>query len=507
MRLKKLYLLFGILFLTIFFVGIVDAINSCWIEAGGETACEGVTGGQVVMGLSDVTNAHGELKINNEALNYPVVLCCNFCNGVQANCPPSEDTILFLSSATNAHAEIPGCSYTVEICYANVACEEGTTQPADKTAILSLSGTGTNSHIGGPDDYDMKIWCDVGSFCGDGTVQNEPPNDNDLAEDCDSDDPNDHCIQPEEANECTCELGYTSNYPDSNGCIWAGSALVYWSDIISGNILYTSVEPLGVIVGTTTVGMTLFDPFLNGEEFYFEVWERDAGADDEIRTGANVIDGTVDGNMVTSNWTITNSDIDNAKGIFGPEDEYEFYFKVYDSAGIEIAESEDLISTVVQAPPCGAITLCMDYRSADLCNNDFDNCRVAELSVELIQDDENFCDGVPCDCWWEGDVDTGTCNSKWDKCKYNESTETECSAENLFLTYSWGASWDGGGESSVNDCVGGQNVVPCPAKIQLPFFNTYSIIAIIIVMVLIYVALSLRKKRKSGSKRKKRKKR
>ena len=501
MRLKKLYLLFGILFLTIFFVGIVDAVNSCWIEAGGETDCKSAPGGQVVMGLSDVTNAHGELKINNQELNYPVVLCCNFGNGVQANCPPSEDTILFLSSATNAHGEIPGGSYTVEICYANVNCEGGTTQPAGKTAILSLSGTGTNSHIGGPNDYNIKIWCEVGTFCGDGTVQNDPPNDDGLAEDCDS---GANCIAPGETNECTCPDGYTSD--GINGCEWAGSALAYWSDIISGNRLYTSVEPLGVIVGTTTVGMTLFDPFFtNGEEFYFEVWEKDAVGDDEIRTGANVIDGIAGSGMVASSWTITSSDIDNAKGIFGPEDEYEFYFKAYESDGTPIGTSEDLISTVIQAPVCEAITICMDYGTLERCENDLNTCKVAELSVELIQDDENFCDDMICDCWW--DITTSTCNSKWGLCKYGESTEIECSAENLFLTYSWGASWNDGGESPANDCIGGQNVVPCPAKIQLPFFNTYSIIAIIIVMVLIYFALSLRKKRKSDSKRKKRKKR
>lgn len=85
---KKAGIFLVSLFLMVFLLGIASAQNGCWIEPGGEATCESAPGGEVIMGLSDITNAHGELKIKNQVLNYPVILCCNFGNGVQADCPP-----------------------------------------------------------------------------------------------------------------------------------------------------------------------------------------------------------------------------------------------------------------------------------------------------------------------------------------------------------------------------------------------------------------------------------
>jgi hypothetical protein len=43
-------------------------------------------------------------------------------------------------------------------------------------------------------------------------------------------------------------------------------------------------------------------------------------------------------------------------------------------------------------------------------------------------------------------------------------------------------------------CIGGSNVISCPAQIQLPFFGLYSITLTAILIALIYVFL-IRKKR------------
>jgi len=111
-------------------------------------------------------------------------------------------------------------------------------------------------------------------------------------------------------------------------------------------------------------------------------------------------------------------------------------------------------------------------------------------------------------------------------CAYSENTDDNC--DDMFLTYSWTAIWDWATGNSyasqgvcedvathgpgtcvydgllwhfdpelMNDeCASGQNVVPCPARVQLSFFNIYNLIGAIIIIVLIYFVLSLRKKKK-----------
>ena len=173
--------------------------------------------------------------------------------------------------------------------------------------------------------------------------------------------------------------------------------------------------------------------------------------------------------------------------------------------------------TILESPPCDFIIICRDYRNQGYCESDSDSCEVAEFSVESTQDNnENFCGGdITCECWWNGTSESvGQCGARWinetsgGSCSYSDEVQSDCTPENLFLTYSWEASWNGGNESSENNCVGGQNVVPCPAQIQLPFFNVYNLIAVIVVIALIYVLLNLKKLRKkklktSRSKRKK----
>jgi len=115
-------------------------------------------------------------------------------------------------------------------------------------------------------------------------------------------------------------------------------------------------------------------------------------------------------------------------------------------------------------------------------------------------------------------------------CSYNEDTSDTCSDDN-FLTYSWTALWDWDvGNNGFNDaqscteeycigenccvqdsednlwyydlvppksleCVDGQNVVPCPARIQLSFFNIYNLIVAIVIIAIIYWALNSKKKK------------
>jgi hypothetical protein len=145
---KKIGVLIRFLFL-IMLVGVVSA-DSCSITE--RNSCND----GIVMGLSSLTNAHGEVYNQN---NYDYVLCCDFtgthtCDG--------NNKIVGLSSVTNAHAEIPeNSNYGINVCFGNMECESVTGPcPSGKETILSLSDN-TNAHIGPPSYYAKQICCDV----------------------------------------------------------------------------------------------------------------------------------------------------------------------------------------------------------------------------------------------------------------------------------------------------------------------------------------------------------
>ncbi len=481
------------LFLMVFLLGVISAapVGNCGIIE--RASCPA---NNIVMGLSGMTNAHGEYETTVTPGTYPYVLCCNFGNGVQSGECSEGTKILGLSSATNAHAENKSLNnYGTDICYRHslICTTGGATNPNVGLyidAILSLSGTtGTNAHIGGPDDYTTKIWCNVvvGTYCGDGVVQQ--PNEQEFVEECDSADPADNCLA-----DCICEIGYVGT--GLGDCEWAGSAMAYWSpDEVGGS----QKDHLDVYVGSTFIYMFFKDIYKPSQEFTFKIYEKDWLGNDLIRTETGT---TETGGEVAVNWTISQSDIDAT----GEDDPDDFYFKVYDSLGDYIGKSNDMSITIYESPPCRLISLCLDYRTQERCEKDKYNCNVSTLSVELIS--PITCGGdIICECWWEGEPETGECNSRWGDgtgwCEYNETIQDKCTEENLFLTYIITANWDNSGEELLPNCVGGSNAVPCPAQIKLPFFNIYNLIAIIVVIILIYFLLNLKKKKRKVSKKKK----
>lgn len=501
---KKAGVLVGFLLIfIIIFSSLISAVN-CEIVDKVECALN-----NRVFGLSDVENAHGE--VYNGAGNYPQVLCCD--GSTVRNCQ-GGNKILGLSSTTNAHAEKKELSnYTTNICYGQLNCTWSETNPdiniySDENIILSLSGN-TNAHIGHPGNYALKMWCKdtnyIGTYCGDDNV--------DIGEQCDLGDqngvPGSSC-----ASDCLCADGYTYN-PLTKVCEFQAFGIaVYWSDDYTTLIGTSGVT---VNVGSTKVHMILTNLGRTvGETISFEIYEDDTLGDfttfdDDIRVGEDAIDVVVeDPNLIKANWTISYSDIEKTN------DYEEFYFKVFDSEDNEIVDSRDyhnpgegvfgyleFIST--HALPCTTISLCMDY-GQNSCENDAALCQVADFSVMLNNPDITCgVGGITCECWW--DETEETCNSRWGDgtgwCEYGESIENECTQENLFLTYIFTAVWSLTGEENPPDCVGGSNVLPCPAQIQLPFVNIYNIIAIIVAIVLIYFLMNLKKKKRKVSKKKK----
>lgn len=149
----KIFLTFLLVLFLISGVFAVEA-GTCGIVAKAD--CDDIaTEGHIVMGLSSSTNAHGQFPY----LDYPYVLCCNFGTGT-TTCT-EENKIIRLSSATNAHAEEPAqINYLTKACYEDLICRKSSTCDTDEIGILSLSSD-TNAHISSFSDsnYLTKICC------------------------------------------------------------------------------------------------------------------------------------------------------------------------------------------------------------------------------------------------------------------------------------------------------------------------------------------------------------
>ncbi|MEK6829711.1 MAG: hypothetical protein AABY15_06335, partial [Nanoarchaeota archaeon] len=93
-------------------------------------------------------------------------------------------------------------------------------------------------------------------------------------------------------------------------------------------------------------------------------------------------------------------------------------------------------------------------------------------------------------------------------CQVTQDTaEDDCS--DGFLSFTWRGVWTGDrvpGDEDENCELGGADTIACPSLVQLPFFGTGSVIAVIILAILIYVIISLKKNEKRNGRKAKRKK-
>ena len=162
---KKILILLGFLFLTIFFLGNISAVDVCWVEASSADCVN--NNGKVVMSLSGATNAHGALAGQG---TFIPVLCCNF-GGGDTTCT-SDNKIIGLSSSTNAHAEIPDLvspNYNIDVCYDSLRnCRRTDVSCGINEIEVFYLSSGeaqlyTNAHIEEAglqsQNYDSKICC------------------------------------------------------------------------------------------------------------------------------------------------------------------------------------------------------------------------------------------------------------------------------------------------------------------------------------------------------------
>ncbi len=502
-------------------------------------------------------------------IEYDYVLCCDFGNELQPNECNNQPVFLKLSSDTNAHVGGPLSSqYENEVCYGDLDfdCIVAGSNPDDAILSPTLSfSVIDNAHFGVPDPTSpYHLYCPLtyenthigDTWCGDEIVQHTfltgGPNDQGIEEQCEVGD--DGCIDG--TCQCDVETHYFIPGP-GGGCrsILAEAGATYWARPLDNQDPLAGPDWLGEIESPTTivVGETVWWLILRGSGYEttdtpeFTIYDRDLGFDDEIKTVTGTVNADGD---VSASWIITHTDIEatNEEDFTGLTDG--FYFELLDGYD-EVKTSSALKASIAISIPCDTVTMCMDYKTEEKCNNDAIFCNVAPYSVAQNSPETDCTDDeIGCMCFYE--EFTGECNPKWNvldelgraigSCEYNEDATGDLDGcGDNFLRYSWTSDWgwdadntfgDGaqcasikGGaciqdnrpdvgdnqyhydpENKYLECVGGENVVPCPAKIKLSFFNIYNLIAVVIIIAIIYWILNSKKKKvKKRSKKKKRK--
>jgi hypothetical protein len=478
--LKKLLMSIFFLFITILLLTNISAEGTCAILE--RNNCVEANGQYILMGLSGLTNAHGELA-NQE--NYDYVLCCDFGTG-NRECT-GDNKIIGLSSLTNAHAEISALNNypdASDVCYEDFVCGyRNSLCLENEIGLLSLSST-TNAHIGvyeGTGSYDIKICCEsdierLGGVC-DGVACSGASicgDYNEIGCGCDSCDVAEKSELCEEGDICLCEWKETTEK-----CVLNVESIDKLPSCGDGRISFELGETcdgnnFGLITGCIDAGS-----FTGGDLSCYP-----AGHEKECTLNVTNCEGGITG------------------GICG--------------------------DGIIQSPNDEGV-----YETCD-CGED-GICDSGELNNKECADFGLSGNGLTCYLPGEtnkGTFDTTACEigegsnpSKIGKCSYDENTDDNC--EDKFLTYSWSATWEWAEENTgqtppceenyVLDgglcyydpngakakCVDGSNTVPCPAQIQLPFFGNYSIVMIIGLIVVIYVFLNYREKnsKKKGKKK------
>lgn len=197
-----------------------------------------VAADDVILRLSQATNAHGELASQGNyatEILYSDIFGTNYTGTNEYNCTGSN-TILKLSSLTNAHAEDPtGTNYANDVCYGDLSCSlvDGDCSNAS-VCLVKLSGT-TNAHLETCDNtnYQYSICCGAG----------DAP--------CEAITTRDSCWAS--SNNCTWTPPGTTSNPDGGCCegdlIW--NSKMGLCDPSAGNICNNVWQVDNQIFGTT----------------------------------------------------------------------------------------------------------------------------------------------------------------------------------------------------------------------------------------------------------------
>jgi len=344
---KRGLFVFGILALfIIMFTGFSEAAITC------------SSSDQIILRLSDVTNAHGEVW--NGAGNYTEEICYDTIFGVAGSGDRScgaanEYKVVGLSGSTNAHAEEPSLSnYATDVCYGGLSCTARVSGCFEgEFSVVGLSTTSpiiTNAHLSNDGSYPVNICCSIGPL---------PP-----------------------SEDCTI-----------TSASWSVTEAVE-DDLVDLDIVTSDCADDTIIS--------------------FEVWENDLLGDDPVST--NPLNRSIDGNSATGTWKAEWQE----DGIGDPE--YYFIVTIVASGKNMQSSNQLTVTPKPITPYCNTVIICGDYYDAtsgnptaeNACNIDATLCDVAEFSVETKEDDDGFCDAGDINCLCEWNTLDSVCNSVWE---------------------------------------------------------------------------------------------
>jgi hypothetical protein len=585
-------LAFTLFLITFLCSGVLAAVNSTNCDIVPRAACSGA-GNYSVMGISALTNAHGETSITG---TYPYVLCCGFGAGNRTCATTGENVLFRLSSPTNAHAEAPSqTNYLYGVCYEDLICIAISTDCGTGDAInypinmLSLSSV-TNAHIGRTTDYSNKICCgssivshaqctltsatwSTTSATEGQTVQMQVIGSG-MA--CDS---NSIQFKVYEDGGLGSDTQILEGLNPSSGVVnfVGSSATAEWATIWHSGLVnpqyYFTATLVGGAAGT-----------IDNEDERLTVTSRSSEADCETITAC--ADYTNEGDC-ESDASLCGVAEDTAPAGVDCDAADTFCGCAWDS---DAGTCGFVLSEITVDMECGnGYTLCHDP-TADLdfcypdsscpsgmnsscngneicetgegctcadCNGEQDSCvdettcssgtcYSATMDIETPRCEfgytlctnpstsRNYCypgtscpdgnvatnnNGV-CDLGFDGclssdcdDGDQDTCSEDTycsggrcysiegpkvlGSCKISQSVEKDCDEEPIgSKILAWTGTWDGEQSGAAYErCItGGEIVVPCPAQVQLPFFDYYEVGITLIAIALIYISMIFKKK-------------
>ncbi len=188
-------------------------------------------------------------------------------------------------------------------------------------------------------------------------------------------------------------------------CVSPEEPNVYWAFYTTEAPIPSSSEDPRPITLTYNIKMVVENSGLPEGSASFEVFENDLLFDDNIRTGALAITGSVDANgKAVATWTINQTDIDNSASDDSDED-YEFYFKVNDDSDLK----SGYFYAYIHIGFCTGKMYCSHYNTSTDCSADI--CLAAEhdgasREIDCVSDEK--CD--ICDC---GDSVCDDCYCSW----------------------------------------------------------------------------------------------
>ena len=427
----------GVLFILGFFI--VLSFQAIYVSGAScsvtdRSSCQ-VQGGYVALGLSNITNAHGETANSG---NYNYVLCCDFAGSTTCD---STNKIIGLSSSTNAHAEIPSdTNYLTDICYNSLTCVSRTNScNTGELGVLSLSNQ-TNAHIGAYNDYNTKICCSISSISTNSLYWSD-----------------------------------TNDYQITEATISPGTSTVRMH-------FQNSSIPSGTSI---TLDIYEHDTFLQNPL---------DPSDDFIRS----IDATTgDNGTASADWLITQSDLDKTPNdynqfYFTVNGQSSGYLK------LNIAQGFSCNQTFTCSDYSSEVNCNNDVQLCGVAKNGVPSgVDCSDPSVTCVCSWDNQTSS--CKTGYNYASTNQTTTTNYGTCVISEQQVDENGCADNFLTVSWTGNWVWSASNpqhndpqnlSAKCGQTGTKVVECPTQVKLPFFGFYNMLAAAMLIAIIYFFIS-----------------